>query len=209
MAQHQCNKGWVLMPNDEGDMVPFFVQVRGEDVHEIIDESLARLLQTHTGIYPLDYKLIGGKVYTKIDCWDCEFSNSMTQESGGKSIAELRTYRRLGDLVRAGFFKKDSSNNTIAHIEIPVPIPFFATNILCNITAGGVAYDWMKCIATPEVVSIWGDNEKYISLTGDNQKVKINLAFNTAITNPMINPDNLNNCHVGISVNLCGHYVNM
>ena len=36
MANHTCNKGWILVPNDDGDVVPFFVQVRGEDVIEVI-----------------------------------------------------------------------------------------------------------------------------------------------------------------------------
>ena len=206
MANHTCNKGWILVPNDDGDVVPFFVQVRGEDVIEVIDDSLAMKLQQDTGIAPLDYKLIGGKVFTTIDNWDCEFSNSMSQASGGKSIAELRTYRRMCDIISAGNFALDGSRQH-ATVEVPIPIPFFATNILVNMTASLPAVDWMKCIVTPEATLLWGDNTKYISLTGDNQKVKLHIFFNTSISDEVYSVENCRNTNVGISINLCGHYV--
>lgn len=207
MATHTCHKGWILVPNEEGEPVPFFVQVRGEDVIEVIDDSLAMKLQQDTGIAPLDYKLIGGKVFTTIDNWDCEFSNSMSQASGGKSIAELRTYRRMADIISAGKFTLDDSKQH-AVVEVPLPIPFYATNILVNVTAKSLASDWLRCTVTPEAVSLSGSNTKYIDLTGDNQKVKIHLFFSSQLPSAGYDVQNCINTNVGLSINLCGHYRN-
>lgn len=207
MAQHKCQKGWILMPNDEGDMVPFFVQVRDEDVHHLIDPVLAMKLQQDTGVAPVDCRLISGKVFVHVGDWDLELSNSMSSTSGGKAIAELHSFQRLGDLKNIYGFQRDSDPKHI-FIDVPIPIPFFASNILCSINANaGIAADWNKCrISTQCVNGLYRvDNTVYLNLS--DKKFRVHLYFDTNVTEQMIDVNNMNNCSVGLSMNVCGHYV--